>query len=63
MTAFFQYDQLTWPEIEALPRHTPLILPLGSGYSLDRLVDGFNHPEQRLAARFSIWLRQRSASL
>ncbi len=46
MTAFFQYDQLTWPEIDALPRHTPLILPLGSGYPFDRLADIFNSPER-----------------
>jgi creatinine amidohydrolase len=46
MTSFFRYEQLTWPEIEALPRYTPLILPLGSGYPLDRLAESLNHPEQ-----------------
>jgi creatinine amidohydrolase len=46
MAAFFQYDQLTWPEIDALPRHTPLILPLGSGYPLDRLAGVFNNPDE-----------------
>ena len=36
MTVFFQYDTLTWPEVAALPRDIPLILPLGEGYALDR---------------------------
>jgi creatinine amidohydrolase len=44
MTAYFQYDRLTWLDIEALPRHTPLILPLGSGYPLNRLSEALNHP-------------------
>jgi creatinine amidohydrolase len=26
----FRFDEMTWPEIAALPRDTPLILPLGS---------------------------------
>ncbi len=26
----FRYEDMTWPEISALPRETPLILPLGS---------------------------------
>ncbi|TAK14055.1 MAG: creatininase family protein, partial [Anaerolineae bacterium] len=25
----FRYDELTWPEVTALPRHMPLVLPLG----------------------------------
>jgi creatinine amidohydrolase len=25
----FRYEHLTWPEVAALPRHTPLVLPLG----------------------------------
>ena len=39
MTDFFHYDELTWPEIDALPRGTPMVLPLGNGYPLDRLTD------------------------
>ena len=35
--AVFQFDELTWPEIAALPRHTPLVLPLGSLPDLDML--------------------------
>jgi creatinine amidohydrolase len=44
MTAFFQYDKLTWPEVSALPRDVPLILPLGEGYPLDRLASALGEP-------------------
>ena len=30
MYAPFTFDELTWPEVVALPRDTPLVLPLGS---------------------------------
>ena len=33
----FRFDELTWPEVAALPRTTPLVLPLGGGYDLGRL--------------------------
>jgi len=46
MTTFFPYDQLTWPEVNALPRNAPLILPLGSGYPLDRLASACGNPER-----------------
>jgi len=29
MPGFFNFDELTWPEVSALPRDTPLLLPLG----------------------------------
>ncbi len=45
MTAFLQYDQLTWPEVHALPRRTPLVIPLGTGYSLPRLADALGNPD------------------
>jgi creatinine amidohydrolase len=44
MTEFFDYENLTWPEIAALPRHLPLILPLGRGYSLEQLADALGNP-------------------
>jgi creatinine amidohydrolase len=44
MTKFHQYDELTWPEVNSLPRHVPLILPLGSEYSMDRVADTFGNP-------------------
>ena len=44
MTEFLPYDELTWPEVSALPRHTPLVLPLGVGYPLDQLSDALDKP-------------------
>ncbi|GAB4503230.1 MAG: hypothetical protein Fur0043_02220 [Anaerolineales bacterium] len=44
MTHFFAYDELTWPEVADLPRDTPLVLPLGSGYDLNLLADQLTHP-------------------
>lgn len=32
MTAIIRFETLTWPEVAALPRDLPLILPLGEGY-------------------------------
>lgn len=33
----FRFEELTWPEVAALPRDAPLVLPLGSGYDLEQL--------------------------
>ena len=44
MTEYFNYEPLTWPEVAELPRDTPLILPLGSGYDLDKLAEALSHP-------------------
>lgn len=44
MTTFFPYADLTWPEVAALPRHTPLVIPLGEGYPLDRLSEALGDP-------------------
>lgn len=41
---FFNYDELTWDHVATLPRDTPLILPLGSGYDLDLLADQLSQP-------------------
>lgn len=38
MTRLFNYHVLTWPEIKALPRNTPLIIPLGKNLPQDSLV-------------------------
>ena len=32
MAEFFNFDELTWPEVAALPRNIPLVLPLGTDY-------------------------------
>lgn len=46
MTEFFQYDQLTFPEVDALARHTPLLIPLGNGYDLARLANALGDPKR-----------------
>jgi creatinine amidohydrolase len=38
MTHFFHYDDMAWDAVAGLPRDTPLVLPLGSGYDLDLLA-------------------------
>ena len=43
-TNCFNYDNLTWPEVADLPRGTPLVLPLGSGYDRDLLADQLSNP-------------------
>ncbi len=44
MTKFLQYENLTWPEVRDLPRDTHLVLPLGSGYPLERLAGALGNP-------------------
>ena len=44
MTHFFSYDELTWPEVVALRRDTPLVIPLGEGYDLSRLAEALGDP-------------------
>ena len=44
MTDFFAYEDLTWPEVAALPRDTPLVIPLGTGYPLERLANALGNP-------------------
>ncbi len=46
MTEFFNYDELTWPEVEALSRDTPLVIPLGDGHSLDRPLSALGAPSR-----------------
>jgi creatinine amidohydrolase len=41
---FFNYDDLSWDVVAELPRDTPLILPLGSGYNLDLLAGQLSNP-------------------
>ncbi|MCB9135521.1 MAG: creatininase family protein [Anaerolineales bacterium] len=43
-TEFFLYEHLSWPEVAALPRNTPLIIPLGEGYSFAQLAETLSHP-------------------
>jgi creatinine amidohydrolase len=46
MTEFFTYDTLTWPEIAALRRDVPLVLPLGQGYDLNQLASALGNPRR-----------------
>ena len=46
MTEFIYYDELTWPEVEQLPREITILLPLGEGYSIERIADIFGNPQQ-----------------
>ncbi|MBN2147460.1 MAG: creatininase family protein [Anaerolineales bacterium] len=43
-TQFFAYETLAWRDVAALPRNTPLVIPLGSGYPLDRLAQALSAP-------------------
>lgn len=40
----FYYEELTWDAVARLPRDTPLVLPLGSGYDLNLLADQLSDP-------------------
>ena len=44
MTTFFNYDDMTWDAVDQLPRDTPLVLPLGSGYNLALLASQLSNP-------------------
>lgn len=44
-TAFFSFDQLTWTEVAALPRNTPLVIPFGSDFSKDALIEILDYPK------------------
>lgn len=44
MSEIFSFDALTWPEVAALPRDTPLLLPLGAGYPLDKAAEALGRP-------------------
>jgi len=46
MRTFFNYDDLTWDEVAKLPRDTPLVLPLGSGYDHAQLQSQLSNPER-----------------
>jgi len=41
---FFNYDEMTWDKVAELPRDTPLVIPLGSGYDLSLLAEQLGNP-------------------
>jgi len=46
MTNYFRYDELTWPDVYRLPRTIPLVIPLGSGFDMQRLSDALGNPDR-----------------
>jgi len=44
MTIFFSYDEMPWDAVAELPRDTPLVLPLGSGYDLNLVTSQLSNP-------------------
>jgi creatinine amidohydrolase len=41
---YFNFDELAWPEVADLPRYTPLVLPFGSGWDFERLIEQLSNP-------------------
>jgi hypothetical protein len=46
MTQFFNYDELTWPQVADLPRDTPLLIPLGEGHDLLLAAEALGAPSR-----------------
>jgi creatinine amidohydrolase len=46
MTKFRAYDELTWPEVRSLQRNIPIVLPIGGGYSMERVAEALNNPPE-----------------
>lgn len=44
MTNFFDYSDMTWPEVKDLRPDVPLILPLGTGFDRDQLSASLSDP-------------------
>jgi len=45
MTKLFAHEELTWSEVDSLPRNTPLVIPLGSGYPMQQLTAALGEPD------------------
>jgi creatinine amidohydrolase len=46
MSEHFLFENLTWPEVATLDRDTPLILPLGEGYSIEKVSTALGNPDK-----------------
>jgi creatinine amidohydrolase len=44
MTDYFAFEELTYPEVAALPRETPLVFPLAGGYDREALAHHLGKP-------------------
>lgn len=48
MAHLIHFDELTWPEVAALPRDLPLVLPLGSGFDEMKILAALGAEEAGL---------------
>jgi creatinine amidohydrolase len=46
MKNIFAFDELIWPEVDALPRQTPLVMPLGNNDIQDRMGNQIESSER-----------------
>ncbi len=46
MIDYFLFDELTFPEVAALPRETPLILPVDTGYDQKAMAAALGNPDR-----------------
>lgn len=44
MSNFFPFDDLTWPDVAALRRDTPLVIPIGDTYDRAKLAEALGDP-------------------
>lgn len=44
MSNFFPFDELTWPEVAALRRDTPLVIPIGEDCDTAKLAEALGDP-------------------
>jgi len=44
-TTYFNFEDLTWPGVADLARDTPLVLPLGPNYDLEKLARQLSDPQ------------------
>ncbi len=47
---FVDYAHLTWPAVAALPRMTPLCIPVGEGYAQKQIAAALGNPSVRSMA-------------
>ena len=50
MTAIIRYENLTYPEVDALPRDIPIVIPLGEVDDWDRLIKRVEHHTRSTSA-------------
>ena len=64
MTGLIAFENLTWPDVAALPRQLPLVIPLGAGYELSGLASLLNDPDQiGLLPAHPLWLAGQPAAV